>query len=61
MTLVCRSASREGDVFPYLEARVDLRAVGDILMIVGAIGLVIWMIVWAPWARSRRSPYPPPE
>jgi hypothetical protein len=38
---------------------VDLRAVGDILMIVGALGLIIWLIVWAPWARGRRSSYPP--
>lgn len=37
---------------------IDLRAVGDILMIVGALGLIIWLIVWAPWARGRRS-YPP--
>jgi Domain of unknown function (DUF6458) len=40
---------------------VDLRAVGDILMIVGAIGLILWLIVWAPWARSRRSAYPPAQ
>ena len=38
---------------------IDLRAVGDILMIVGALGLVLWLIVWAPWTRSRRSPYTP--
>jgi Domain of unknown function (DUF6458) len=37
---------------------VDLRAVGDILMFVGVIGLVVSVIVWAPWTRSRRS-YPP--
>lgn len=40
---------------------IDLRVVGDILMIVGAIGLIVWLIVWAPWARSRRSSYPPPR
>jgi len=40
---------------------IDLRAVGDILMIVGVLGLIIWMIVWAPWAHSRRAPYPPPR
>ena len=38
---------------------IDLRAVGDILMIVGALGLIIWLIVWAPWARGPRSSYPP--
>ena len=41
---------------------VDLRAVGNILMVVGAIGLLIWLIVWAPWgARGRGSSYPPPR
>lgn len=42
---------------------VDLHTIGDILMIVGAVGLVLWLFVWAPWARSRRSsstPPPPP-
>jgi hypothetical protein len=38
---------------------IDLRMVGDILMIIGAIGLVIWLIVWAPWATRRRATYPP--
>jgi hypothetical protein len=36
---------------------IDLRTVGDILMIVGALGLVVWLIVWAPWTRSRGSSY----
>jgi hypothetical protein len=39
---------------------LNLRVVGDILMVVGAVGLIIWLIVWAPRARSRRSSYPPP-
>jgi 4-amino-4-deoxy-L-arabinose transferase-like glycosyltransferase len=34
---------------------VDLHTVGDILMIVGALGAVLWLVVWAPWARGRRS------
>lgn len=38
---------------------INLRAVGDILMVVGALGLIIWLIVWAPWAHGRRSSYPP--
>jgi hypothetical protein len=38
---------------------IDPRAVGDILMVVGALGLVVWLIVWAPWPRGRRSSYPP--
>ena len=38
---------------------INVHTVGDILMIVGSIGLIVWLIVWAPWGRSRRSPYPP--
>jgi hypothetical protein len=34
---------------------VNLHTIGDILMLVGVAGLVLWMVVWAPWARSRRS------
>ncbi len=33
---------------------VDVHTIGDILMIVGVVGLVIWFFVWAPWARNRR-------
>jgi hypothetical protein len=31
-------------------------------MIVGGLGVVLWLLVWAPWARRRRSAYrePPP-
>ncbi len=36
---------------------ISVHTVGDILMIVGAIGLILWFIVWGPW-RSRRSGYP---
>ena len=38
---------------------IQLSVVGDILMIVGLIGLVVWLIVWAPWARGRQSSYAP--
>lgn len=36
---------------------VNLHTVGDILMAVGVAGLVLWMVVWAPWARRRRPSY----
>jgi Domain of unknown function (DUF6458) len=36
---------------------IDLHTVGDILMIVGALGLVLWVFIWAPWARNRRAAY----
>lgn len=37
-----------------------IHTIGDILMIVGAVGVVLWLLVWAPWAprgRSRRTVY----
>jgi hypothetical protein len=43
---------------------VSVHTIGDILMIVGALGVVLWLVVWAPRARSRRSAYrdaPPDE
>ena len=43
---------------------VSVHTIGDILMIVGALGVVLWLVVWAPRARSRRSAYrnaPPPD
>lgn len=40
---------------------IDLRVIGDILIIVGVLGLIIWLIVWAPWAHGRRAPYPAPR
>src|ERR1700744_6442830 len=37
-----------------------IHTIGDILMVVGALGVVLWLLVWAPWApraRSRRTVY----
>ncbi len=37
-----------------------IHTIGDILMFVGALGVVLWLLVWAPWApraRSRRTVY----
>ena len=37
-----------------------IHTIGDILMLVGALGVVLWLVVWAPWApraRSRRTVY----
>lgn len=36
---------------------INVRTIGDILMIVGVLGLVLSVLVWAPW--SRRASYPP--
>lgn len=38
-----------------------IHTIGDILMIVGAAGVVLWLVVWGPWARSRRNAYQEPE
>jgi hypothetical protein len=47
---------------------IGVHAIGDILMLVGILGVVLWLLVWAPWApraRSRRTVYrrevPPDE
>jgi hypothetical protein len=37
-----------------------VHTIGDILIGVGVLGIVLWMLVWAPWApraRSRRTVY----
>jgi hypothetical protein len=52
---------------------IDLHTIGDILMVVGVLGLFLSMLFWAPWSRGRsagydrrgsangqRSGYPPP-
>jgi heme/copper-type cytochrome/quinol oxidase subunit 2 len=42
---------------------VGIHTIGDILMLVGVLGVVLWMIVWAPWTHRRRAAYrdePPP-
>jgi hypothetical protein len=36
---------------------IAIHTIGDILMLVGVLGLVLWMVVWAPWTRSRRPAY----
>jgi hypothetical protein len=36
---------------------VAIHTIGDILMLVGVPGVVLWMVVWAPWSRSRRPVY----
>lgn len=53
----------------------NLHTIGDILMGVGALGLILWLTIWGPVARGRRrsvpespavdgdlpGPYPPGE
>jgi hypothetical protein len=32
---------------------IALHTIGDILMIVGVLGVVLWLVVSAPWSRRR--------
>ncbi len=34
-----------------------LNTIGDILMGVGLLGLILWFVMWAPWAQGRRTTY----
>jgi hypothetical protein len=34
-----------------------IHTIGDILMAVGVLGVLLWLVIWAPWARSRRTAY----
>lgn len=36
---------------------IAIHTIGDILMIVGVLGVVLWLVVSAPWGRSRRPAY----
>jgi len=44
---------------------IAVHTIGDTLMAVGALGVLLWLVVWAPWARNRRTAYrrdlPPDE
>jgi hypothetical protein len=33
----------------------NVHTIGDILMLIGVLGLVLWMLVWSPWAPRRRT------
>lgn len=35
----------------------SIHTIGDILMLVGVLGVVLWLVVWAPWGYRRRSVY----
>lgn len=36
---------------------IAIHTIGDILMIVGVLGVVLWLVVWAPWGRRQRPAY----
>ena len=35
---------------------IAIHTIGDILMLVGVLGVVLWLVVWAPWGRRRGPP-----
>jgi len=35
----------------------SVHTIGDILILVGILGVVLWLVVWAPWGYRRRSVY----
>ncbi len=37
---------------------IAVHTIGDILMLVGVLGVVLSVAVWALWARNRRAVYP---
>ncbi len=39
---------------------IAVHVIGDILMAVGVLGVLLWLVVWAPRARSRRAAYRQP-
>lgn len=36
---------------------ISVHTIGDILMLVGVLGVLLWLVVWAPWSRGRRNTY----
>jgi len=36
---------------------IAIHTIGDILMIVGVLGVVLWLVASAPWSRRRQPAY----
>ena len=36
---------------------IAIHTIGDILMLVGVLGVVLWLVVWAPWSHGHRTAY----
>ena len=36
---------------------IAIHTIGDILMLVGVLGVVLWLVVWAPWRRRQPPAY----
>jgi hypothetical protein len=37
----------------------NVHTVGDILMLVGVLGLLLWALIWSRWAPRNRTTVPP--
>jgi hypothetical protein len=35
----------------------SIHTIGDILILVGVLGVVLWLLIWAPWGYRRRTVY----
>jgi hypothetical protein len=36
---------------------IAVHTIGDILILVGVLGVLLWLVVWAPWSRGRGTTY----
>jgi hypothetical protein len=57
LLLIAVGAILRFGIFTVSTHGVAIHTIGDILMLVGVLGVVLWTVVWAPWSRSRRIVY----
>ena len=57
LLLIAVGAILRFGIFTISTHGIAIHTIGDILMLVGVLGVVLWMVVWAPWARGRRTTY----
>jgi hypothetical protein len=36
---------------------IAVHTIGNILMLVGVLGVLLWLVIWAPWSRGRGTTY----
>jgi hypothetical protein len=53
LLLIAVGAILRFGIFTVSTHGVAIHTIGDILMLVGVLGVVLWIVVWAPWTRSR--------
>jgi|SRR5436190_605491 len=57
LLLIAVGAILRFGISPVSTHGIAIHTIGDILMIVGVLGVVLWLVVWAPWASRRRTVY----